>query len=250
VKKEYEDQFHRLEEKHWWFRGRRHLVRALVLQAHPDRAGRLLEIGCSGGPMIQQLHADGYPHVTGIDISADGIAICRQRGLTNTHVMDAQKLSFADESFDVITASDVLEHLADAPRAVREWCRVLKPEGVLIVFVPAFQFHWSEHDEINKHFKRYRRPELRQLLSDNGFQLARTSYWNFLLFWPVSIVRLIRRCLPRRPAFAGDIRPAPALLNRALIWLLRGENALLLRGLNFPVGVSVLALGRKTAVRN
>lgn len=250
MKKEYEAQYHRLEEEHWWFQARRHIVRALVLQANADRGCRILEIGCSGGPLVQQLHADGYRHVTGIDISPDGIGICRQRGLTDTHVMDAQKLSFADESFDIITASDVLEHLADAPQAVREWKRVLKPDGQLIVFVPAFQFHWSEHDEANRHFKRYRRPELCQLLAENDFLLVRSSYWNFLLFWPVSIVRLIRRLRPNREAVRGDIQPTAALLNRALIWLLRGENSLLLRGLNFPVGVSVMAVGRKPAVRN
>ncbi len=250
MKREYEAQYHRLEEEHWWFQGRRHLVRALVHQANADRNCKILEIGCSGGPLIQHLHADGYRHVTGIDISVDGITICRQRGLTDTHVMDAQKLSFPDESFDVITASDVLEHLADAPRAVHEWTRVLKPDGVLIVFVPAFQFQWSEHDEVNKHYKRYRRPELCQVLVGNGFRLVRSSYWNFMLFWMVSFVRLVRRLLPKREKFRGDIQPTPGLLNRALIWLLIGENSLLLRGLNFPVGVSVMAMGRKPAVRS
>lgn len=248
MKKEYEEQYHRLEERHWWFQGRRQLVHALVLQANPNRACRILEIGCSGGPLIQQLNADGYAHVTGIDISTDGIEICQQRGLPDTHVMDAQKLSFADESFDIITASDVLEHLADAPQALREWLRVLKPGGRLIVFVPAFQFLWSEHDDVNKHFRRYNRPELRQLLTENGCVLARSSYWNFMLFWPVAIVRLIRRLRPRRETFAGDIRPTPALLNRALIWLLSCENSLLLRGLNFPVGVSVMAMGSRPTV--
>lgn len=250
MKKEYEAQYHRLEERHWWFQGRRHLVRALVLQANADRGCKILEIGCSGGPLIQQLHADGYRQVTGIDISADGIEICRQRGLTDTHVMDARKLAFPDESFDVITASDVLEHLADAPGALREWKRVLKPDGKLIVFVPAFQFQWSEHDEVNKHFKRYRRSELCQLLEVNGFRLVRSSYWNFMLFWMVSVVRLVRRLRPKRAAFRGDIKPTPAPLNRALIWLLRGENSLLLRGITFPVGVSVMAVGRKAVVRN
>ena len=227
MKKEYEEKYHQLEETHWWFQGRRHLVRALVRRC-----------------------VDGVASDAEIDISVDGIELCQQRGLTDTHVMDAQKLSFGDERFDVITASDVLEHLADARQAVREWRRVLKPGGVLIVFVPAFQFHWSEHDQINKHFKRYRGSELRQLLAENGFVLARSSYWNFLLFWPVAIVRLIRRLRPKREAFGGDIRPAPALLNRALTWLLRFENSLLLRGLNYPVGVSVLAMGRKPAARN
>ena len=165
MKKDYEAQYHLLEEDHYWFRGRRHVVHELVLKANRDPECRILEIGCSGGPLIQQLHGDGYRHVTGIDISAEGIEQCRRRGLADTHVMDAQEMSFADGSFDVVTASDVLEHLADAPRAIREWRRLLKPGGTLIVFVPAFQFLWTEHDEANKHFRRYHRQELSQLLA-------------------------------------------------------------------------------------
>lgn len=245
VKKEYEEQYHRLEENHWWIQARRSMVRALVLQANPDRACRILEIGCSGGPMMEQLRKDGYGHVTGIDISADGIEICHQRGLTNAHVMDAQKLTFPDESFQLITASDVLEHLPDAPQAIREWWRVLKPGGSVIVFVPAFQFLWSEHDEINKHFRRYRRAELRQLLADHGFTVTRSSYWNFLLFGPVSVIRLVKRILPQPRDHRSDIRPTPSLFNSLLAWLMRCENSLLLRGINYPFGVSVMTIGRK-----
>jgi SAM-dependent methyltransferase len=203
-------------------------------------------MGCSGGPLIQQLHADGYRRVTGIDISPAAIALCRQRDLVDTYVMDAQKLSFPDGRFDVITASDVLEHLADAPGAIREWRRLLKPGGVLIVFVPAFQFLWSEHDEANKHYRRYRRAELRQLLAANALVVERSSYWNSLLFFPVALVRLLKRCLPqKRASDEGDLFVVPKVINRMLTWLLRRENGWLRRGGNFPFGVSVLAVARK-----
>jgi SAM-dependent methyltransferase len=248
MKQGYEAHYHRIEENHWWFLGRRDIVRSFVLQANADRNCRILEMGCSGGPLIQQLQADGYRNVTGIDISSDAIALARQRGLADTHVMDAQKLSFPDGQFDVITASDVLEHLADAPGAIQEWHRLLKPGGVLIVFVPAFQFLWSEHDEINKHYRRYRRPELNELLTAHAFALERSSYWNFVLFFPVAAVRLLKRCLPRprRVSDEGDFFAVPALVSRTLTALLRSENGWLRRGVNFPFGVSVLAIARKT----
>jgi SAM-dependent methyltransferase len=247
VKKEYEDQYHRLEESHWWFVGRRHLVRKLVLQATTNPSSHILEIGCSGGPLMQQLATDGYKHVTGIDISKDGVALCHQRGLTDAHVMDAQKLDLPNSHFDVITASDVLEHLPDAPKALAEWYRVLKPGGNLIVFVPAFQFLWSEHDEVNLHFQRYTKAGLSRMISEAGFSIVRASYWNFCLFWPVALVRLLRRVLPKSEVSGGDIKPSAKIVNCLLAALLRSENWLILKGLNFPTGVSAMVIARKLA---
>jgi SAM-dependent methyltransferase len=247
MKREFEAQYHLLEENHWWFLGRRHLVHQLVLDSNAKRGARILEIGCSGGPLIQQLQADGYSSITGIDISAEAIELSRQRGLEDVHVMDAQKPSFSDESFDLITASDVLEHLSDAPRALTEWHRLLRPGGVLIVFVPAFMFLWSEHDEANKHFRRYRRPELTRLLTSNGFSVKRGSYWNFFLFFPVALIRLLKRCKPssRRQEAHGDLGKPPNFINHFLFALLRFENKQICRGINWPWGISVMAIAQK-----
>ncbi|MEO6036217.1 MAG: class I SAM-dependent methyltransferase [Verrucomicrobiota bacterium] len=247
MKKEYEEQYHSLEEKHWWFLGRRHLVRQLVLQSNADRNCRILEIGCSGGPLIQQLHADGYANITGIDISAEAIALSRRRGLRNVHVMDAQNPTFPDESFDLITASDVLEHLSDAPRALREWHRLLRPGGVLIVFVPAFMFLWTAHDEVNKHFQRYRRDELNRLIEKTSFDVRRSSYWIFLLFFPVALVRSLRKLFPvsRQTETHGDLNQPPAFLNQFLFALLRFENNGICRGINWPFGLSAMTIAHK-----
>lgn len=247
MKKEYEEQYHRLEENHWWFRGRRDIVRSLVVGAASDRNCRILEMGCSGGPLIQGLQTDGFTNITGIDISPDAIELCKKRGLLDVHVMDAQKLSFADGQFDVITASDVLEHLSNPSEALREWSRILKPGGVLILFVPAFQFLWSHHDEVNKHFCRYRRGDVVRRLRSAGFKVERSSYWNLALFFPVAAVRFFRRCLPKKNEMdgKGDIFGVPKLLNNALTWLLQFENSCLRLGVFFPVGVSVMAIGRK-----
>ena len=247
MKKEYEQQYHCLEEEHWWFQSRRQLVRHLVMTGTARRDARILEIGCSGGPLMQQLQREGYQHITGIDISSEAIALCKQRNLRDVHVMDAQRPAFPDEHFDLLTASDVLEHLADQELAVHEWWRVLKPGGQVIIFVPAFRFLWSEHDTANHHFRRYRRRELVELLDAHHFAVERSSYWNFLLFFPIALVRLVQKVFPprRHAQSRGDLFKPPEVINGLLAWLLRCENRLMRWGVDFPFGVSAMVVGRK-----
>src|SRR5882724_6495454 len=118
---DFEKNYHRLEEKHWWFRGRRQIVINFVGQSKIPPGSRVLEVGCSGGPLISELNRAGYQAVTGIDISSDAVTLCRKRGLPDTHVMDAQKTSFDNEQFDMIIASDLLEHLEREEQALEEW---------------------------------------------------------------------------------------------------------------------------------
>jgi SAM-dependent methyltransferase len=248
VQQRYEEHYHRVESVHWWFVARRRHVRDLVLAGNPDRKCSILEAGCSAGPLMQDLRRDGYSNLTGIDISREAIDMARASGL-DAHIMDAQKLLFPDESFDVLTASDVLEHLADERAALLEWRRVLRPNGLLIVFVPAFMFLWTEHDLANKHHRRYQRSQLLSALVDAGFRVERSSFWNALLFPPVAAVRGLKRALRRSPPpetiESGDMFLPPAFVNRALLTLLRFEDRLFDLGVNWPLGVSVMALARK-----
>lgn len=247
MQKDFEATYHSVEENHWWFTSRRELVRRLVRRATPDRNAPILEIGCSGGPLLQKLRADGYAHLTGIDISEEAIALCARRGVPNVSVMDAQHLKFPSASFDVITASDVLEHLADAPSALREWHRTLRSGGTLFVFVPAFMFLWSEHDVANQHQHRYRATELKNALENVGFSVERRGYWNFLLFAPVALVRFFKKlfCKSRNASGQGDLKQTSIVTNTILKFLLKIENRILLAGFNFPCGVSAWAIARK-----
>jgi SAM-dependent methyltransferase len=226
------------------------LVRQLVLASGVPRRGRILEIGCSSGKLIQELQRDGFTKVHGIDVSEPAINLCRQAGL-NAEVMDAARLRFPDAEFDLITASDVLEHIADHRAALVEWHRVLKPGGQVILFVPAFMFLWTAHDVANQHCRRYRRQELRSLVQQSGLEVTRACYWNALLFPPVAIVRLIKRLIKPRIdatiAGVGDMALPPMLLNASLLRMIRVENWLLLRGVNWPAGVSVMVIARKPA---
>jgi SAM-dependent methyltransferase len=240
----YETKYHVQEDKHWWFKTRRDIIIKLLQKS--DRNSKILEIGCSGGPLILALNERGYQDVHGIDISRDAIDLCKRRNIRNVFLMDGSKPAFDDGQFDLVIASDVLEHIEDEATALSEWNRILKPAGKLIVFVPAFENLWSKHDEANHHFRRYSKSELTRVLKKADFEITRSSYWNFLLFSPTSLVRLIQRiCSNRWQNRRGDqLLEVNSILNEFLFNLIKAENVIL-RLVNFPVGVSIFATAAK-----
>lgn len=251
MQEQFESHYHIIESSHWWFVARRQAVHDLMVKAHLGSTARILEIGCSGGLLMEQLRREGFGQVQGIDISEDAIELCGHKGLS-AQVMDAQKLAFPDASFDFVIASDVLEHLADDIGALREWRRVLKPGGKLLVFVPAFMFLWTAHDVANNHYRRYRAPELNDRMRAAGFIIERTSYWLAFLFPVIVLVRVVKLLLAggKLPAEGGhgDAFVPPRAINQTLLGLVRLENMLLRLGVNWPLGVSVMALVRNPGV--
>jgi SAM-dependent methyltransferase len=162
--------------------------------------------------------------------------------LRDVAVMPGEKLAFAEQSFDVIIASDVFEHIDDDTAAVKECRRVLKPGGQLIVFVPAFSFLWSGHDEVNFHKRRYTRAQLLRLLAEAGLSVERSSYWNFLLFFAIAPLRVCQRLLGLdKRAPRDQLESAPGALNTLLFKIVQLENRCL-KNVNFPFGVSVWAI--------
>ena len=245
----YEAKYHQLEEQHWWFASRRDAVYELIQQLNLSPEAAILEIGCSGGPLMQRLRRQGYTHLTGIDVSAPAIELAQARGVPNVSVMDGAALAFADASFDLVIASDVLEHIEDEGRALREWTRVLRPGGQLLVFVPAHAYLWSAHDVVNHHFRRYSRAGLVAAMQGTGLHVVRSSFWNAALYLPTAALRLGKRLLGADPVAeaatsTGDLHQFSGSLNRLLLSWVRAEN-FVLRHLGLPIGVSVFALARK-----
>lgn len=245
MRPEFENRYHQVEARHWWFLGRRDLLSALVRDSGATPRTRILDVGCAGGATLHRLRGDGYQQVVGIDISSEAIARCRRGGLEDVHAMDAQNPDFPDGSFDLILASDILEHVPDENAAAQAWFRLLRPSGVLIALVPAFMALWSPHDEANQHRKRYRLAELRGCLEAAGFETRRASYWNFLLYLPAAALRLAQRALPERARAQAKLDLPPAPVNGLLAAVLRAENRLLLAGLAWPWGLSALVIAQR-----
>jgi SAM-dependent methyltransferase len=220
------------------------MISRLVSKLKKDAS--ILEVGCSGGALLRALSQKGYRNLSGIDISETAIELCRKRGVGNAFVMDGSRLKFSNDEFDAVIVSDVLEHIEDEASALAEWARVLKARGKIIVFVPAFSFLWSDHDEVNHHYRRYTSWALARLLEDNGFDVAKSSYWDIALFLPAALVRVFRNFFFKSKSRRDQFYRISPLANRLLANLLRLENSLIMR-VSLPFGVSVFCVGDKRA---
>lgn len=238
-----------MEDVHWWFVGRRRILLE-VLDRYLGKGGadhrRILDVGCGTGTMLT--HLASYGQAQGVDIDEEAVGYCRERGLVDVRLGSAETLPFEDNSFDLVTALDVVEHLDDDAAALREIRRVLRPGGKVLLTVPAHPFLWGDQDEVNLHKRRYVVREVRDRLDATGFDVLRLTYINALMFAPIAAVRMLRRLEHRlRPQTQAqsDFRyPAPGPLNFLLGWIFAAE-APVVRRFNIPVGVSILALAQK-----
>jgi SAM-dependent methyltransferase len=239
------DRMFELEETHWWYRGRRSLVRdALDRFAAPDRPLRILDLACATGGSIRFL--SDYGSIRGVDISEETIRLCSARGIDTIVRGDALKLPFADGAFDVVLALDAFEHFEDDKAAMAEVHRVMRKGGVLVATVPAFMALWSPHDEAYHHYRRYRKPELQGRLEAVGFHTERMSYSSMLLFLPVLLLRRLRSLRPKpvEEAESDFSVPMPWPLESLAGLLTRLEIAVEKR-VALPFGVSLYGVLRK-----
>jgi SAM-dependent methyltransferase len=153
-------------------------------------------------------------------------------------------MPFDDDAFDLTLSLDVIEHLQDDVAALRELRRVTKPGGVLLVTVPAYQWLWSGHDEINHHHRRYNRRTLLAAAESAGWREQRYAHFNSLLL-PIAIaLRALERFKPATTKSSLDLWVPPAPLNWALRQPLNLEAAAIGRGGSIPAGLSLLAVYR------
>ena len=129
MKKSYESKYHNLEMVYWWFEGRRDIIFKLLHLENKN--SKILEVGCSGGPLLNYLKQKNFNNLYGMDISLDAVNLCKKRGIKNVLVGDGSKTGFKDNSFDIIIASDILEHIKNDSLALLEWNRILKNKGKL-----------------------------------------------------------------------------------------------------------------------
>lgn len=243
MNKDFEKKYHSLEKDHFWFKARRKYI--LQLLKDIPRDAKILDIGCSSGILLMDLKEMGFKseNLFGIDISPEAIQNCHANGITKAKVMDAQEITLT-EKFDIIITSDCLEHLQDDQKALSNWNSLLNPNGQAYIFVPAYRFLWSDHDEVNMHFRRYTLKELKQKLKSNGFKIEKASYWNFVLFPPIFAVRFIGRIFKsKNKKTNGDLDKIPPL-NENIFQLINLENKLL-KYVDFPFGVSVFCVAMK-----
>jgi 2-polyprenyl-3-methyl-5-hydroxy-6-metoxy-1,4-benzoquinol methylase len=240
------------EDRHWWYRGRRRIVEGELDRLSVPTGARVLDAGCGSGRLLDELTALG--EVSGLDMNPDSVAVARGRGHTDVQEGAVEALPWADETFDLITCLDVIEHTADDRVSMRELRRVLAPHGRLLITVPAYQALWSTHDVFNRHYRRYDRRMMRALAADTELTIERMTYFNSLLLPPAAVVRWLQRPRLRRNVAAmngsgshkSDVELTPQWLSPALELPLRFEAAWLRGGdRRIAAGLSLLTLLRR-----
>lgn len=223
--------------EYWWYVARTRLLRT-VLDSRVGEATLILDVGSADGPSVDWLGRHGRRVMLDID----------PRGLEPGGVCgSATQLPFADESFDVVSAFDVVEHCEPEHAALGELGRVLKPGGRLLLSVPAYEWAWTEFDEENGHHRRYTRERAVRAVEAAGFSVDRATYafaGVFPFFAAERLARRARRAVsrsrpPEQPVDTVRLPAVHPVLERLFLWLSRREERVLARR-DLPFGSSVV----------
>jgi len=226
------------EDEFWWFQALRDNQEVFL----PQGPLKLLDAGCGTGGWLKRLSAS-RPDVTrlGLEYDPGAAVIAREKSGAEIYCGSVNGMPFAPGSFDIVTSSDVLCHMAvDEGAALDEFARVLKPGGALLLNLPAYTWMLSAHDLRVHNARRYYDGGARLLLAAHGFTVERASYWNAVLFPLMAAKRL----LSSKEA-ASDVARLPGPLEAGFRAATKAETALLKAGANLPFGGSLLVLARK-----
>jgi SAM-dependent methyltransferase len=232
-------QMRELEDRHWWFTGRRKIIRELLTRLALPKGAQILELGCGTGGNMAMLSQFGS--LSCVEQDDQAIHLARDR-----KIADVKQGSLPDSlpefpvKFDLIALFDVIEHVEDDLASLHAMTRLLAPGGRIIITVPAFGFLWSQHDDENQHFRRYRKRDLRALAMHCKMKMDFISYFNFWLFPAVAVIRLVRKVLPYEESWKDMRMPAP-WVNSLLASLFAGEKHLMSK-VSLPWGISLAAV--------
>ena len=234
----------RVEQSHWYYAGKRELVRRWIQRIRPPQPDDTL-LDCGAGTGRFGLEMAPLCRVLVLDDHEESLRLLRQRFPADRVLSlgSGGSVPLADASIDYLTALDVLEHTPDDTAVVAGFYRLLRPGGVAVITVPASMALWSDWDVGLHHYRRYSRGQLRALFPDAEWETVYINYTNVPAFPVVWLLRRWRRWFPARAdaARAEDRQPSPGM-NRLLHRLFVG---LAFCRMPFPFGVSLLLVARR-----
>jgi 2-polyprenyl-3-methyl-5-hydroxy-6-metoxy-1,4-benzoquinol methylase len=232
------DRMAELDSLHWWYRARREILsRVIESRIAPKSGSRILEIGCGTGHNLDMLGKFGTVDAVEMDQAARDVASARLgRPAVESHLPELPGVETG--IYDLVALLDVLEHVEDDRASLASIAQRLRPGGRILLTVPAFQWMWSAHDEVNHHKRRYSKKTLKKVIAEAGLKVELLSYFNSLLFPLAAGARLAGRVTGKTDS---DDKLPPAPLNKAFEFLF-GLERYAIGKLPFPPGVSIVAV--------
>jgi len=257
VKKEFYKDYYHHERNHWFFRARNKIImdyiRQLTNEQRQKGSFKVLNVGVATGYTSVLLKEFG--DITSIEYEESCYDFVKEKvediGLQLGSILE---LPFEDNSFDLVCAFDVVEHVEEDHLAVSELKRVCKNEAFVVITVPAFMSLWSNHDVINHHIKRYRKAEILELFEDEP-NIQHSTYFNFWLFPLVWTFRKLNNLLSvtdktqTEDEVSSDltVMSKEGFASNMIYKLFASESRRVLKGKTYPFGVSILTSWKKQA---
>jgi SAM-dependent methyltransferase len=231
------------EQNYWWHVGRLEIIQTYVKRASRNKShSTILNVGCGTGGTIDMLEKFGK--VDNVDASDDAIVFVKKLGYRDVTKVGDIDLPFEDETYDIVGAFDVLEHIEDHRSALAEWKRVLKDDGAIVITVPAYQWLWSGHDVSLHHQRRYNMKSLMTVAAEAGLRPERKSYAISFSLPLVAGFRIASKILARKTGAETSYVPVPGAINKLFTAILKAE-ARMHNSVSLPAGTSVITILRK-----
>ena len=237
----------RSEQRFWWYRGMNRILFGLLDPVASERQfTRVLEAGCGTGYLAKLLAQRYEWPVHAVDLGWEGLNFARSMHVPRLTQSDIALLPFSDATFDAVLSMDVLVHFppGEEGRAFRELVRVLEPGGLFAIRVSALDVLRSRHSDFAHERQRFTKGRLVRLAESHGIDVERCTYANSLLA-PVALAKFRFWEPLMKAAPASGVTPVNPTLDRMLYRALEVESKWIANGRNFPLGQSLILVGRK-----
>jgi SAM-dependent methyltransferase len=224
------------QKKHWWFQARKKIIDQIISGINFKKKNNILDFGAGSGVNLDMLRKHGLVDIHEQNKYARTV-IKKNKNIKNLY----STLKIKNDFYDLILMADVIEHVKQPKKLLKDLKKFLKKDGRILITVPAYQFLFSKKDEVLGHHRRYDKKRLKNELK--GFKIENISYFNTFLCVPIVIMTLINKFLNRD--YIKKVETTPNFIINKLCYIIFSAEKYFIKYFNLPFGISIYILAKK-----